>query len=188
MKTGFHVDLEDYIHMNTFTDQTFDMTGEYYTLHNFDLDAYDRRFAIIDYRNSNDRLHKNSEFMEELNKRCQLLHSQGFKFIKATTWESLDNVMNSQCYPEYDIEHIKWTGGVSWFWFYMWRKHHNNNFVFDHSHKPFDFLYLNKEARSHRQRLLKALPNTVLDKSLYSNWPHKKLDQQYELPLSLIHI
>ena len=117
MKTGFHVDLEDYIHMNTFTDQTFDMTGEYYTLHNFDLDAYDRRFAIIDYNYSNKRLENNAEFLNELHKRCQLLHSQGFKFIKATPWESLDNVLNSQCYPEYDIEHVKWTGGVSWFWY-----------------------------------------------------------------------
>jgi uncharacterized ubiquitin-like protein YukD len=182
MKTGFHVDLEDYIHMNTFTDQTFDMTGEYYTLHNFDLDGYDRRFAIIDYRVSNLRFEHNNEFNTELQKRCDLLHSQGFKFIKATPWESLDNVKQIPCYPDNNIPHINWTGGVSWFWFYMWRKHHNNNFVFDHSHKPFDFLYLNKEARSHRQRLLKALPSTVLDKSLYSNWPHKKLDQQYELP------
>ena len=50
MKTGYHVDLEDFINMNSFEDQSFDMTGEYYTLHNYDLDSYDRRFAIIDCR------------------------------------------------------------------------------------------------------------------------------------------
>ena len=33
MKTGFHVDLEDFINLHSLTNQTFDMTGEYYTLH-----------------------------------------------------------------------------------------------------------------------------------------------------------
>ena len=32
MKTGHHTDLEDFINMNTFEDQSFDMTGEYYTI------------------------------------------------------------------------------------------------------------------------------------------------------------
>ena len=182
MKTGFHIDLEDFINMHTFQDQTFDMTGEYYTLHNYDLDSYDRRIAIIDYRYTNSRLHNNSEFIAELDKRCKLLHSQGFKFIKATPWESLDNVNNYRCYPEYEIDHIKWTGGVSWFWFYMYRKHLHNKLQFDHSEKHYDFLFLNKEGREHRKKLLRSLPKHILDNSLYSNWPTKKLDTNYELP------
>jgi hypothetical protein len=55
MKTGHHTDLEDFINMNTFEDQSFDMTGEYYTLHNYDLDSYDRRFAIIDSKQQDSR-------------------------------------------------------------------------------------------------------------------------------------
>ena len=47
MKTGNHLKLEKFIDMNTLKDQVFDYAGEYYTLHNFDLDSYDRRFAII---------------------------------------------------------------------------------------------------------------------------------------------
>ena len=52
MKTGYHVQFEQFIDMNTLSDQSFEATGEYYTLHNYDLDSYDRRFAIIDTRHS----------------------------------------------------------------------------------------------------------------------------------------
>ena len=121
MKTGYHTDLEDFINMNTFEDQSFDMTGEYYTLHNYDLDSYERRFAIIDSRIDNARIHGNKEFNLELQNRCKLLHSQGFVFIKATVWESTDNISKQTLYPEIDIEHITWTGDVSWFWFLMYR-------------------------------------------------------------------
>src|SRR6056300_1063179 len=77
MKTGFHQELEQFINMNTLGEQQFDMTGEYYTLHNYDLDSYDRKFAIIDVRYQNERLKDNTEFNTELKKRCDLLHSQG---------------------------------------------------------------------------------------------------------------
>jgi len=50
MKTGFHQDLENFIAMHSMTDQMFDTVGQYYDLHLFDLDSYDRKFAILDYR------------------------------------------------------------------------------------------------------------------------------------------
>ena len=62
MKTGFHVDLEDFINLHSLTNQTFDMTGEYYTLHGYDLDSYDRKFAILDWRYDNNRLANNHEY------------------------------------------------------------------------------------------------------------------------------
>ena len=65
MKTGYHVQFEQFINMNTLTDQSFETTGEYYTLHNYDLDSYDRRFAIIDTRQSNERVNS-PEFNAEL--------------------------------------------------------------------------------------------------------------------------
>ena len=195
MKTGNHQDLEQFISMHSLEDQMFTMTGEYYTLHNYDLDSFDRRFAIIDTRHANIRIKDSNEFQNELKKRCALLHSQGFVFIKANPWESLENVSNPSLshetnpvalhpqYPEIDIEHIKWTGGVSWFWFWMYRKHKNNNFSFDHSSKKYDFLYLNKMLRRHRVKLYDKLHDKgVLVNSLHTRWPKRKLPAEYELP------
>jgi hypothetical protein len=183
MKTGNHLKLEQFIELHSLPEQTFDMTGEYYTLHNYDLDSYDRKFAIIDYRAQNSRLKDSTELHNELKKRCDLLHSQGFVFIKATPWESLDNVNSQKQYPEIDIEHVKWTGGTSWFWFYMYDKHKDSKFDFDHSNKKYDFLYLNKQPRAHRKKLYnKLFNNGILDNSLHTNWPDRKLPAEYELP------
>ena len=182
MKTGNHLDLENFVSMATLKDQTFDMTGEYYTLHQYDLDSYDRRFAVIDVRNNNRRLHGNKEFEEELLRRCNLLRSQGFVFIKATPWESVSNVEGSETYPQIDIKHTRWTGGVSWFWFYMYQKHVGSSHDFNHDNKRFDFLYLNKTARDHRMRMFDRM-RPYLKNSLYSNWQVGiKLPAEYELP------
>ena len=183
MKTGNHIRLERFINLHSLTDQTFDLEGEYYTLHNYDLDNYDRKFAIIDCRAQNDRLKDNTEFYIELKKRCNLLHSQGFVFIKANPWESLDNINSQKQYPEIDLEHIKWTGDASWFWFYMYDKHKDKRFTFDHTNKKYDFLYLNKQPREHRAKLYSKLTSKdILSNSLYTNWPARKLPAAYELP------
>ena len=192
MKTGDHTKLEQFINLHSLADQTFDLEGEYYTLHNYDLDSYDRKFAIIDCRAQNDRLKDNTEFYSELRKRCDLLHSQGFVFIKANPWESLDNINSNRQYPEIDLEHIKWTGDASWFWFYMYDKHKDNklNFTHDHNgsywHKKYDFLYLNKATRKHRVTLYNKLRNAdVLDNSIYSFTMLEtpiRLEKKYELP------
>ena len=183
MKTGFHQDLENFISMHTLANQTFDMTGEYYTLHRYDLDSYDRKFAIIDMKIANIRLKDNEEFNTELERRCKLLHSQGFVFIKSNPWESLENINNTEQYPEIEIEHVKWTGGVSWFWFYMQKKYKDTTLNFDHSKKKYDFLYLNKMSRPHRTKLYGKLHDkNVLENSLYTSWPSRKLPAEYELP------
>jgi hypothetical protein len=183
MKTGDHIKLEQFINLHSLADQTFDLEGEYYTLHNYDLDSYDRKFAMIDCRIQNDRLKDNTEFYIELRKRCDLLHSQGFVFIKANPWESLENINSQKQYPEIDLEHIKWTAGTSWFWFYMYDKHKDNRFAFDHTNKKYDFLYLNKQPRQHRVKLYSKLTNKdILSNSLYTNWPDRKLPAAYELP------
>ena len=191
MKTGNHLKLEYFIDMHTLKDQSFDYAGEYYILHNFNLDSYDRRFAIIDTRSANQRV-DSPEFIVELKKRCELLHSQGFVFIKANPWESLENVNNTPQYPEIDIKHIKWNAGVSWFWWYMYDKHLNNKFEFTHNHfgsywyKKHDFLYLNKQPREHRIKLYdKLLEQGVLDNSIYTfveGEPKRRLEKKYELP------
>jgi len=182
MKTGYHQDFEEFIDMHTLKDQSFECTGEYYTLHNFNIDSYDRRFAIIDTRIANDRLKDNKEFHEELQRRCDLLHSQGFVFIKANPWESIDNLEKTPSYPEIDIEHILWTGDVSWFWFYMYRKHLNNDYNFNHKNKKYDFLYLNKQSRPHRFALYEKVQD-IMSNSLHTFWDKEiKLPAEYELP------
>jgi len=183
MKTGFHQDLEGFITMNTMPDQLFDYTGEYFTLHHYDLDSYDRRFAILDCRINNWRLKDNAEFNAELKRRCNLLHSQGFVFVKSNPWESIENISKETHYPEIEIDHCKWTGGVSWFWYYMYQKHKGKDFSFDHSIKKHDFLYLNKKPRRHRTKLYdKLLERGILDNSLHTRWPDRKLPAEYELP------
>ncbi len=197
MKTGFHIDLENFISMHSLRDQSFDMTGEYYTLHMYDLDTYDRKFAIIDIDASrNTRFNwpkKNEEFYAELHKRLNLLKSQGFVFIKATPWESVHNINANPEYPVVeDLEHIKWSGGVSWFWHYMYKKHKDNQFKFTHDHngsywhKKKDFLYLNKAPRKHRVRLYdKLVKSGVLENSIHTFHLHdsqRKMPAEYELP------
>ena len=183
MKTGENVLYEDFIKMNTFRDQHFDCTSEYYMLQHYDLDSYDRKFAIID-RSKMGAEHPahNNEYRKELQRRKLLLHSQGFKFILATPWESKANIDEMPLYPK-QTDEIVWSGGVSWFWFYMYNKHKDSKFNFDHSKKIYDFLYLNKQPRAHRMKLYNKLhENGILENSLHTNWPHRKLPPEYELP------
>ena len=192
MKTGKHQELHQFINLHSIQDQTFDLEYEYYRLHNYELDSYDRRFAIIDVRYDNLKLKENKEFSNELEKRCKLLHSQGFKFICASTWESKDNLSQMELWPILDMEHIKWTGDASWFWFYMYNKHKDNKFNFTHDHngsywhKKHDFLYLNKAIRDHRLKLYNRLQELdVLNNSIYTFWSLDnpiRLDKKYELP------
>ena len=186
MKTGDHLRLERFIALHSIPNQTFDTTSEFSLLQNYDLESYDRKFAVIDFQNSNSSLQDNKEFMNELDKRCKLLHSLGFLFIKANPWESYANMLENRCYPEIDVRSIKWTGDVSWFWFYMYDKHMKSNFKFDHTNKKFDFLYLNKLPRPHRLSLYNKLKDKgVLEKSLYTFTmldDPKRLPAEYELP------
>ena len=182
MKTGYHQDLENFISMHSMANQTFDTVGQYYDLHLYDLDSYDRKFAILDYRIDMVTMDKNPEFRAELKRRCDLLHSQGFVFIKATPWESLENINSEEQYPKIELPHIKWTAGVSWFWFLMYWKHHGKSFAFDHTSKKWEYLYLNKLPREHRKRLYTAMSD-LLEGSLYTNWQFNlKLPLEYELP------
>lgn len=180
MRTGFHKDLEEFIDMHTMVDQKIDYTGDWYTLHDFNLDKYDRKLAIIDTRQGNWHLRNSESFKADLNKRCELLHSQGFKFIKASAWECNETIEDQQLWPKIDIEHVRWTGGVSWFWFYMYRKYIGTNIVIDHNTKTHDFLFLNKTRKTHRSNLIKKFKTDFFKQSLFSNWPDIKLPQQFE--------
>ena len=195
MKTGNHQSYEQFLNTHSLPNQTIDCTGEYYTLHNYDLDSYDRRFALIDRTIANNRVCANKEYHDELLKRAKLLYSQGFKFIMASPWESQENIDGGNIYPTdiKDISTFNWTGGVSWFWWYMYNKHSNNKFdKFTHDHfgsywyKKRDFLYLNKFPRDHRVKLYnKLIDGNILTNSVYSFRglnPPVGLSKEYELP------
>jgi len=195
MKTGAHQTYERFLDTHSLPDQTIEYTGEYYTLHNYDLDAYDRKFAMIDRTfENNGRLLNNIEYQQELIRRVKLLHSQGFKFIMASPWESQENIESGNTYPNKigEVASVNWTGGVSWFWWYMYDKHLNNKFKFTHDHfgsyfyKKRDFLYLNKQPRKHRVKLYnKLLEQGVLDNSIYTfveGESKRRLEKEYELP------
>ena len=95
MKSGNQLSLEGFIKFTTLEDQTFDLTGEYYTIHNYNLKSYTRRFAIVDVRTENKRL-ACDDFYIELGKRMDKLQKLGFVFIYATPWESEENVTNKK--------------------------------------------------------------------------------------------
>ena len=67
MKTGAHQTYERFLSTHSLPDQEIDYTGEYYTLHNYDLDAYDRKFAMIDRTIANDRVCANPEYQGDFN-------------------------------------------------------------------------------------------------------------------------
>ena len=81
---------------------------------------------------------------------------------------------------------IDWTGGVDWFWSYMYHKHKGQKFDIDHSDKKFHYLYLNKQPRTHRKKLYdKLVAKNVLSNSLYTfiNYDQpRRLPMEYELP------
>ena len=87
-------------------------------------------------------------------------------------WESHENIQFGKVYPNNigKVDSFNWTGGVSWFWWYMYDKHLNNKFKFTHDHfgsywhKKYDFLYLNKQPREHRVNLYKKLLEKIQNK------------------------
>ena len=188
MKTGDHQTIEQFLSIANISKETIEYTGEFYTLHNFNLKEYKHCFAIIDHCAVNARLWKNKEYWDDFIRRISLLKENNFKFILSHPWESEENMQNQQYYKEYlrDTKNYTWSGGTSWFWFLMHRKHQDKKYNFNHDNKKYDFLYLNKQSRTHRKKLFDALrKKSLLDNSLISflDPPYNiKLDQAYELP------
>ncbi len=184
MGTGDPEVYDSFFNGNTLTDQHIDTCNGYFALHLYDLDSYDRRFAIIDRKLNS--LIVADEYKKELDRRIELLHSQGFKFILATPWESLENCNSGFIYPRNIENSMQWTGGTSWFWNLMYHMHKDKKYNFNHNEKPYDFFYLNKMARTHRTKLYtKMRDEKLLDNSLHSNLQATtptRLPPEYELP------
>jgi len=188
MKTGNHQLLEKFISLNNIPEQHIDYTGEYYTLHTFDLKKYKRKFALIDHASANSRLWNNTDYWKDLSARIKYLGEQGFVFLIVSPWESLSTFDQSIDYNNVlkEQRYSKWIGKDSWFWTMMYNKFKNTNFNFDHSNKKYDFLYLNKFPRLHRVKLFNNLKkNNILENSLVSFLGLEEpvtLSKEYELP------
>ena len=205
MKTGYNPALHEFLSYQTIPGQSFEFDEQYYKLHLYDLKKYKRKFACLFPR---PRLCKSTEYCEDLQKRINKLISLGFKIIVSEPWESRRTIKEklNTMHIDMNIDHLDytfWAGDASWFWFYMYDIHRNKKFTFNHTEKIFDFLYLNKQPRPHREQLFDLVYNAgLLDRSLYSftsrgislnrdyelpwvigSYPHRGLDQDiYELP------
>lgn len=186
MKTGYNPLLHKFISYQTITNQTFEYDEEYYRIPFYDLKKYNRQIACLFPVNV---LHKSLDYCEDLQKRLDKIKLKEFKLVISEPWESQKTI--EEKFNKLEIKNIVkninytfWAGGASWFWFYMYDKHKNKNFKFDHSYKKFDFLYLNKTNRPHREQLFNKLFDCgILTNSLYTFTSKGiKLDKEYELP------
>jgi len=188
MKTGFELDVKSFILSNTFSDQKIDITGQYYDLPQYDLGKYDRRFALIDFRVENELISKNPEFHMEYLRRLGKLKKMGFTFVQSAPWEQPQlGRNNTKFFPNTTVvNRHEWWGDASWWWWFCARKHRGTEFNFDHREKKFDFLYLNKLKKRHRETLwYKLREGDLLSKSLitfHGLEPQHKLPPEYELP------
>lgn len=176
MKTGNHVELEDFIKFSNLEGQHFDMTGVWYQLHDYDLESYDRRIAFIDARPFHSHL-KNSFYQRDLKERLEYLISKKFVLIYVNPWE---------CRRDIGFEdEIVWAGDVSYFWYRMYHRYKDQKLKFYHGQKEFDFLYLNKTKRTHRDLLFdKLTAKKILSQSLYSYHSRQiELNKDFELQM-----
>ncbi len=187
MSTGDCVEYERFFSDHTLPNQQNTYCNTFYALHLYNLDQYDRKFAIIDRKLNS--LITAEEYKNELMRRVKLLHSQGFVFILATPWESDDNISHSkQTWPKTldGYKTVDWTGSISWFWSQMYYKHKDRKFHISHEDKKYDFLYLNKFPRNHRIEMFYKLEHRgVLRNSVYSFLGLEnpiRLPAEYELP------
>lgn len=186
MSTGYHPYLHNFLLSHSLPNQNFDFYENYYRMGFYDLKKYKRKFACLFHR---PLLYNFEDYRIDLKKRIDKLISLGFKIIITEPWESKKTLLERNVDILFDtigkkIDITYWIGGTSWFWFYMFEKHSNKKFSFNHNEKKFNFLYLNKTNRPHREKLFNKLSEAkLLNKSLYSFTSKGiELNKEYELP------
>jgi hypothetical protein len=167
MFSGQHLHFENFIRSANIQHVEFTFESNYWNMHSYDWNNYEELFCIIDHR---DGYEDNPEFVSQLHHRLELLKQNGFQFVLARPWESEDNVAGSKFYDILDgYNYSKWFGDTTWFWYFMREKHKGSQVNCDHSHKPFEYLYLNKQPREHRLKLWRAVSDKrLMDNSLTS--------------------
>ena len=141
---------------------------------------YDRVFALIDAS-----CHVVSdEFRQDLLRRVKILYNKNTKIVLFNFWESRNQILHTE-YVELlkDYNYAIWDGSTTYFWFKMYERYKNHKFDFNHTYKNYNFLYLNKTQRNHRDLLFDELmKENILSNSLYS-YHHRgiKLNPDFEI-------
>ena len=177
---------EGFISKCTIPEQSFTFEWFYYNWRNYDLKKFKRKFACVDVANN----FLSTEYQEELVKKIEILTNENFIIVLSNLWESRESSLylkkNKEILNKFSKKIIDLNGDDCFFWSMMHDMYFNKTLNFNHQDKKFDFLYLNKLARTHRKKLYDLLDkNAVLDNSLYSflDSPYfKKLPVDYELP------
>lgn len=170
------VDVESYMKYCPH-EYTFDTV--YYNHCRHDHSQYDRVFALVD--TSCDIV--SEEFKQDLLAKVKTLHNKKATIVLCNFWESRSQILKTG-YTDLlkDYDYTVWDGANTYFWFKMYERYHNSTFKFNHTLKPYDFLYLNKTQRKHRDLLFDELINkNLLSNSLYS-YHHRgiTLNPEYE--------
>ena len=164
-----------------FSDLEFDFETIYYNHAIQDHSKYDKVFALID----TGCIVVSDEFKKDLVHKVETLANKGVRIVLCNFWESEDQILKTD-YPyllrDYDFD--VWHGGTTYFWYIMQQRYKKMQFNFEHDIKSFDFLFLNKAQRPHRDLLFDSLLHQeILSNSLYS-YHHRaiKLDPKFEVP------
>ena len=160
--------------------QSIELEHFYYAHTNYKTSDYDRCIAFVDTG-----WPPNQELKESIISKCSVLKDRGFNIVLGNLWESTDQIKQT-AHADFlsDFDYKIWDGGKTFFWYLMHNRYSDHEFDFDHSTKKFDFLYLNKMQRPHREALFDSMQKAnLLDNSLVSYWERNlHLDSDYELP------
>ena len=172
--------IEDYLSLLR-RDHDVYFEPSYYRHDSIDHSLYDLTLACIDTGYTIE----SAEMNQDVSRRIKNITEKGTKLVLVNLWESTDQIKHTDWYTmtkKYDP--LILDGGLSFFWWKMYHRYKNHEFNFDHSIKNFDFLYLNKTKRTHKDLLFDKLNNlNLLTKSLKSY--HSRglsLDRVYEIP------
>lgn len=146
-----------------------------------DVGNYVRAFALVDTSLNV----CSQELVEDVLKRCDTLYKKSVRIVLCNLWESRDQILSTQWAKLLErFSPLVWHGGTSFFWYLMFNRYKNQKFKFYHVHKVYDFLYLNKVNRPHRELLFQKLQHRHLLGNSLVSYHHKKitLDKSYELP------
>lgn len=160
--------------------QNIDFEHYYYAHVNYKTSDYDRCIAFVDTG-----WEPSDELKQSIVRKCSVLKDRGFTIVLGNLWESTNQIKQT-IHAELlsNVEYKIWDGGKTFFWYLMYDRYCNQQFNFDHSTKKFDFLYLNKMERPHREKLFDSMQKAnILNNSLVSHWQRNiHLAVEYELP------
>lgn len=184
MRTGHSAKMIEFVKYSSFS-QNLVCCEDLYELYRYNLEHYTKKIAFFDAYHSSESLIDNEMYCRDLRQRINFFLKKNFQIIFCRQWEinfhsKLIELLKKEIK---DFKYKIWQGNESWFYFFMFEKYKENYLNFNHSKKIFDFLYLNKTKRNHRELLWNGFQKkNALTNSLVSNHFNKVyLRKDYEL-------